>query len=329
MSAPKQEITDTLKSYYDKLFQDGYLVCLHISRWGMGAQLNKKDLGVDEVNSLVRLGKKLLIEPAEISKFSNIEGKARRFVYSNSYRFPIAEAHFVPKTKIPTVIQKLNSYKDEYYKLVDKFIGEYDKLKATAKGKWPADLHEQLEKCYPAQDQVKSKFSFNVSIFEISMPKEFSDINIAELIEKEKINKDARREALEAAQAALKDQHERSLRQLEAFTQEAAKALRVQIVEMCKLVVGQIERKEAITRTSTQRILEQVENFRSLNFLNDSVVAAEITKLETIVNGGHNFRTDQEAIKLLNDQLTIVSTAAKEDADLDELTDNYFRAIKI
>ena len=329
MSDVQVDITETLKSYYDKLFQDGYLVCLHISRWGMGAQLEKKDIGVENVNALVRLGKKLLIEPEEISKFTSIEGKARRFLAANAYSFPIAEAHFVPKTKVPFVIQTLNTYKAQFEELVNSFIARYDELKQKVISKWPEDLQIALEGCYPRKDQLKSKFDYSLSIFEISMPKEFDDIGIDKLIEKEKAKAEAHKEALKAAQDALKEQHTKSLKQLESFTTEAAKAIRVQVVEMCKSIVGRIERKEVITKKSTDLILQEIENFRSLNFLNDKEVAEEITRLEAVVNGGHNFRTDQEAIALLDTQLKTVLTSAEDDTALDTISGEYFRSIQV
>jgi len=319
----------TLTDYYGKLFQDGYLVSLHISRWGMEAKLDKKDIGVDKVNSLVRLGTKLLIAPEEISKFVSLEGKARRFLYKNAFTFPIAEAHFIPKKKIPALLSQLNTYKLEYQKLTDSLLERYEGLKASVIEKWDEEHREALLRCYPTTAKLRSKFSFDISIFELAVPKDFNEVDLLETINKERMNEDARKQALDEAKRAIASQKEHAMQQLKEFTTEAAKAVRSQLVEMCESICDQVRRGEVLTARSTRRIIDEIDNFRALNFFDDAAVSAEIERLSAVVTGGHNFRTDKEAITLLTNQLEEVKKRAVTDEDLDGVSENYFRVINI
>ena len=47
MIASENKISDTLQKYYDKVFQDGKLVNVHIGMWGMSAGLMEEDILLD------------------------------------------------------------------------------------------------------------------------------------------------------------------------------------------------------------------------------------------------------------------------------------------
>lgn len=322
----KTNLTESVRVYYDKLFQDGFLVSVHVSKWSMSTNLKKEDIKYDEaVPSIFKLGKKMLIEPEHFNQFSRIEAKARRLLDMSSYDFPVGDAHFVPKKKVAELLASIDKCKIEFNNLKKEFILNYEKYKNDVLTKYP-DLAEELLPQYPPVDTLSARFNFSVSLYEIQMPKELGEIDIASLIDRDQ----AKEEVKEKLEAQLAEHYKTSLTKLEAFTEEATALLRTQIVSMCNGVIYKIENKEVVSNTNIKMIRDEIENFRKLNFMDDKVVAEELDKLEKVVSGNINYRTDKEALAQLNTALTSVLDKANSMNDLSAISDNYFkRAIKI
>lgn len=320
-------VSDSLRERYSKLFQDGYLVNLHISVWGMCANLDEKDLKLEKkVSKLIKLGKKMLINPERLNEFKNMESKARRYLYSSAYDFPISDAHFVPKKRLGDVITKLEEYKVEFNALVDKFVENYEAHKQEIlDNEEYVDIVDVLRPLYPTADVVRDKFGFDMAIFEIAMPQAFEETDIQELINRD----EAKEEVKQVLKNQLKAQHENSMRLLEQFTEDAAITLRAKLVKTCKGVIEKIENKELISKANINSIREEINNFRSLNFMDDSVVEAEVAKLQVLIDGNHNFKTDQETIATLNDAVSSVLKRAEDISDVADLRGTYFRKIKV
>lgn len=317
--------SQSIKEHYDKLFQDGFLINVHIRKWGMGSHLAKEDLGVTkDVPKIFKLGKKMLIKEERYLEFNRIESRARRFLYANAYDFPVGEAHFVPKKKVPDVLLKLNELKLEFFELRDKFIDKYEDYKEEVLKEYP-DLAETLKPLYPAKATLTEKFGFGISMYELSMPKEFSEVKIQELLARD----EAKADVAKKLQAQLAEQHANSVKQLEEFTETAAKALRTQIVDVCSLLMNKIKKKEAISKTNIISIKEEIQHFKIMNFLDDKIVADEIAKLEVLVNGNHDFKNDVETIYVLNQMLDEVVSKANNIIDIPTIRSKYFRAIKL
>lgn len=294
------------KDHYAKLFQDGYLVNLHVSVWGMAANLDEKDLKLDkQVSKLIKLGKKMLIDPEKLNEFKNMESKARRYLYKNSYDFPIADAHFVPKQRLGEVLKKLAEYKVEFYALVDKFVENYPDYKAAILANEEyKDMAEYIEPLYPSAETIASKFGFDMTIFELAAPKKFDTVEVDEQLEQYKSN---------------------AVAQLEEFADNAITTLRIKLLVMTRTLIEKIKSKELISKANLNTIREEIDNFRALNFLGDTLVEAEVAKLDTLISGNHNFKTDEANVALLQAALTAVRDAAHSDSDVQALRAAYFQ----
>lgn len=320
-------IAEAVKENFTKIFQDGFLVNLRISVWGMCVNLDEKDLKLDKkVSKLIKLGKKMLIEPEHLNEFKNMESKARRYVYRNSFDFPVADAHFVPKKRLSEVLTKLEEFKGEFNTLVTAFVENYDTHKQTILDNPEyADIVDVLKPLYPSAEDVAKKFGFSVSVFELSMPQAMEETNIQKLIAGE----EAKTEVKNALAEQLRAQHEHSLELLEKFTEDAAIALRGKLVTMCSTIIDKIKNKELISKANINTIAEEIENFRSLNFLSDTAIEKEIAKLEVLITGNNNFKTDQETIDTLSQTLGDVLAKAESVTDVADISGKYFRKIKV
>ena len=323
----KVDLSDSLREKYAKLFQDGYLVNLRISVWGMCVNLDEKDLKLEKkVSKLIKLGKKMLIEPEKLNEFKNMESKARRYLYKNSYDFPIADAHFVPKKQLSEVLKQLETYRIEFEALVTKFVTNYPTYKeAILANEDYKDIVDVLKTLYPAADKVQDKFGYEVMVFELAMPQAFEETNIQELISRD----EAKTEVKKTLNDQLKAQHQNSLRLIQQFTEDAAKSLRGKLVGMCSTIIEKIKNKELISKANINTIKEELDNFRALNFLDDKEVEKEIAKLDALVKGNHNFKSDEETIGILNAALSSVLTKAENLTDISEVSGKYFRKISV
>lgn len=324
--AKSASLTDSVRAYYDKLFQDGFLVSVHVSKWSMSTCLSQEDIEYDgKLPNIFKLGKKMLIDPERFNAFSRIESKARRFLAANSYDFPIGEAHFVPKKKVVEVLTMLDKIRVEYETLRANFIENYGTYKMETLAKYP-DLHDSLEPLYPPKDSMEERFKYQVSIYEIQMPKELGAVDIQTLIDRDS----AKEEVKAQLEAQLAGHYKTAMNKLETFTEQAAIVLRGQMVDMCRSVITKIEKKEVVTKASIQSIRDDIVNFRKLNFMDDQVVNAELDKLSAIVTQNINYKTDKVALDELNNVLVGVLEKANNLEDIISIPDTYFRrAIKI
>jgi hypothetical protein len=327
MSKEITELTSAVRNHYDRLFQDGFLVSVHVSKWGMSTQLDKDDINYDPTKalpSIFRLGKKMLINPERLNEFMRIESRARRFLAANSYDFPVADAYFVPKKKVAVVLDTLNNFKTEYLTLRDTFIKNYDVYKTEIANNYP-DIAEDLKQAYPAADKIASKFGFSVSLFEIQMPQSMGEVDIQSLITRDKAEAEVKKEL----EDRLKGHYDESLKKIEKFTQDAATKVRSEIVSMCEGVSEKIKKREVISRRNIQSVLDSLADFKALNFLDDAVVTKALNDLETVVSAKLDYKTDATALAALDAGLTTVLDDVRNINDLNEVSEKYFRAIKL
>jgi hypothetical protein len=135
MSDNNYKISETLQKYYDKVFEDGKLVSVHIGMWGMAANLDEEDIKLTtKLPETHRLGKKMLVKLEVYNRFKTMEQKIRKCLEKHSFDFPLARAHFVPKTKYIEVYSKLNELRDEYIQMADEFVEKYEDYKIASDG---------------------------------------------------------------------------------------------------------------------------------------------------------------------------------------------------
>lgn len=108
--APQPQAPNALNERFQRLFRDGKLVQLHVSKWSMATRLNREDLPLVAnavLPDFVKLGNKMLVSEEQLKKFAALENAARSYLRAHAHPFPIAQAHFVPHRTLTTVIEKL------------------------------------------------------------------------------------------------------------------------------------------------------------------------------------------------------------------------------
>lgn len=320
-------ITKDLDQKFRKLFQDGKLVQIHISKWGMCCQLSENDLKLPEGQTLpafFRLGKKMLIEDDIRNAFTRLDVQARTYLKMNSHKFPIADAHFVPRKKIIEVLAQLNEFKEEYLTLTQGFILGYEGYKANMLAQFPSHT-AIIEPYYPAIQSLTERFAFSVSVFEVAVPQEFKELSIAEV--------HAQNETVdglkERYQTQMQEQYKHALTQMDSFVKEAACSLRGQLVEVFDNIAKKINNKEVLNVKNINSIRKIISDFDALEFFDDSVVKDKLQTVKALVDSTQDYRDNHGAIDKLRLALTEVIVVTKDMSDLDSMTGDYFRNIDL
>jgi hypothetical protein len=319
------EQSTTLEQKFSKLFQDGKLVQVHVSKWGMSYQIDEKDLELEEaLPAFFKLGKKMLIDDDIRNQFTRIEARARNYLKDNSYKFPIADAHFVTHKKVICVYEELLKYKTEFDTATEKFIDNYEQHKTDMLAKFP-NYKELLEPYYPPIQHIRDKFGFSISVFEVAFPKKLKSLSLEELQAKDESVKELKKKYEEQ----MEQQYNAAFIQMNEFVAESVKALRSQVVEVFDTIAQKIKNREVISSRNIQSVRTIVDEFEAMDFFDDAIVKEKLAVVKALVNEDHDFKDNFKVINKLQTALTEVLISTKDMSDIDKITGNYFRKIDL
>jgi len=314
-----------LEQRFQKLFQNGKLVQVHVSQWSMTYALSDADLKLEEAPpQFATLGKKKLMSDEVRLKFKRLEAAARSFLATNSFKFPIADAHFVPHKKVIDVVLQLNKFREEFYKEVDTFLANYEKYKQEFLDSFPAH-RDSLEPFYPPVADLRAKFSFSVDVYETAVPSALKTLKMEDLVA-QSIAVEANQKKFEAQMQA---QYQESVRQMENFVREANVALRSKVVETFQTVANKIRNKEVVTATNVKSLRNIIHQFDDLDFFDDNEVQAKLAEVKKLVREGADFKDDAEAVAALETAVNQVLTVASNVTDVDSVSGRYFRKLNL
>jgi hypothetical protein len=324
----------SLDKRFRKLFQDGKLMHIHVRKWGMSHQLTEEDLGLDQlteeekaekkVADFMLLGKKWLFTSDVRLAFGRIEAAARKYLADNSYDFPLAMAHFVPQKALVKVLTTLAKYKEEYDKATAEFLKNYDQHKQEMFEKYP-DHRAILEPHYPTLEQIRPKFSFNVTMFEVAFPRAMKNVTFEDIV----AQNIAVEEAKKKYEVQLDQQYQSSIKQMEAFVKEAGLALRAEVIKTFEVIAEKIQGKQVITGTNLNTIRNVIESFDGLDFLDDAKVKENLQTVKRLVNSGADFRDDEKALARLTTAVNTTLETARNMSDIDQITGGYIRRLDV
>lgn len=195
------------------LYQAGVVADLTVSKWSEQTKLTPEDLGLEKFNveekELIRLGKKVLLHKGHLAKVRSCVWEAQTALYDNSFKFPFGATQFVPYAKLPKLMEIMERCKKNFYDEVEAFIPLYGQARAEVLAEYDVffekilrqrngmteeelqfmkrKLLQNLEGKYPSESELRDKFKFEFSVFEVSLP-EFKGISDAEAIDKARLN---------------------------------------------------------------------------------------------------------------------------------------------
>ena len=321
-----------LDKRFSKLFQAGNLVQVHVSKWGMTVSATEKDLGLDNTPAegevkkslppFVTLGKKALFTDEVRLVFGRIESNARAFLLKNSHRFPIADAHFVPAKNLQSVMTELDKFRISYLSEVEKFITNYAAYKQKMLDDHP-DFKTLLEPYYPEPHEVRDKFDFTISVYDIAFPKRMKQLSVSDMR--------AQNIAAEAAKAKyeklMEGQYHHHLQQMQDFLKETAMGMRGEIIKTFEVIAQKIQNREVVSTANLKTLQNTIASFDALDFLDDKKVKENLALVKKVIGSGSDFKSDAEALARLQTAINTTLTTAKSMTDVDAITGEYTRRL--
>jgi len=293
----------------ERLFTDGVLVNLDVEFWRATRANSEKDLGVKRAELpefVAGLGTKRLLPKEDVLRWGRYADRARYEIEKVSFKFPVGEGQFVPAAKMDDLVKTLEEIKKEFEGAVDDFLRNYEVRREEYLKRFP-EHRRRLEKQYPDRKLLSGKFSFEYSLYSITMPK---------VIKKQQ----AEDAAIAKYQAKLDERMNR-------FLGEAVSALRGQTVELCNSIAERVK-NGSLGEGSLNRIREFVGKFKSLNFVGDSQVEAKLEELSRSLATAETYQTDAAAVTSLTNALESVRKIASNIGDVNLITAAYSRRIK-
>ena len=301
----------------------------------MSYNLTEEDIKLDkQLPETIKLGKKMLIKPAVYNRFKNFEQKVRKYLYVNSFDFPlVSQAHFVPKTKYLAVYKQLNEMREEFDLMKEEFFNKYEDYKKEVIEYYKEHSDtvnvDDLESYYPSLANIKKKFYFDIVSFEIALPAQFEELNLQDEIQREQAGNEAKQKALESYKTEYNKQINTHMSKISDFVGEVTSTLRSKIVEHCTVALNKINKKEVVSEANIRTLLKHIQEFRDMNFVDDKSVEAELSKVENLLTGDHDFSKNKDALGLLQQHLTGVVQEAKSLTDVANVSGEYFRKLTV
>lgn len=288
-------------------FEAMVAIQLAVRSWPGQAKLSAEDLGLKdgEVPEIFYLGNKKLYPQEWRQLFSQLSSRARNYLNDHSYPFVVEYVRAIPKRNLARVVERLEELKAEYLARAEEFVAHYEAIQEKWREKYP-DIWPRLQPHYPTKSQLRRKFDFFWSVFDIKGA-EIKEGSAPEVIE-------AYQRAKEELQARYEEMVE------EAVVLETVQNLSARLKE------------GRLVRNDTLESVRKVESwFADLNIFGDLQVEEALTQLRSVLNG-----TDYESLKdneVLKSQLAgladqVAAVAGKLD-DVSVISGNYKRMIDL
>jgi len=294
-------------------FEEMVAIQLNTRSWPGQAKLSAEDLGLqdDEVPEIFRLGNKRLYPDEWRQVFGQLGNRARNYLNDSSYPFVMEYVRAIPKRNLARVMERLEELKAEYLAKAEEFVERYEAIKDEWRAKYP-DIWHRLAPHYPTCSQLRRKFDFFWTVFEIKGA-EVKEGSAPEIVA-----------AYEQARAELETRYQE-------MVEEAVVYLRKKVVETVQNLSARLK-EGRIVRNDTLESVRRVEDwFKDMNIFGDLQVEESLTQLRAAING-----TDYEDLKdneHLKQQLAgladqVAAAAGKLD-DVSTISGNYKRHIDL
>jgi hypothetical protein len=253
------------------LQNNSLIVTLSLSQW-TARKLDKRV--TDEVNeshgASADAGRynKLLANKTFLLPIQQIVNKARTFHYTNTLCWGDNGDRLLPSANYFTYVQKVNEYKLEFEKAVEKFIDGIEDIKTTAKRELNGMYREDD---YPSKYELECKFNYKVSMMPVPDTDFRVQIDAAEL---EKLKA--------AAQTEVTNRVDRAVGEVWDRVKETLTHMRNKLSE-----------PEAIFRnTLFDNVGELVKLLPKLNFNNDPAINDVCKEMSSLLSDPDSVRGD-------------------------------------
>ena len=312
---------------FQALAREGVLVTTTVSYWRGHKKLRPEEVGLEPSkisDRLVCLGHKRLLPRECFEKLSLIEGRVHAYIEGNTFPFLGGLAHFLPNGKLEEVTTKLKELETEFSNAKELFVACYSQWRETAIGEWKAMIDKlglfnadevvaAIEASYPAQHRLDKYFGFQTYLFQV----------VAPLANVQAVTEADQRGVIEARQRVAQEAEEHLRRETESFVSDCITTLRAQTAQLCTDMLASINSSETgVHQKTLNRLVNFVEQFRSLNFAGDAEMEAQLAEVrqQLLSRTAEEYRSNQGWKQQLINGLSGLADKARQMATEDKTT---------
>lgn len=320
------------------LYKTGVVADLSFGTWGAATKLKEEDLGLKDIPSdKISLGRKKLLKKDRFKEINSTLSDAYYFFRRNSFEFPFGEARFVPYARLDKIVEKMGECEKKFYESIEDLFKEYDEDRELMIKEYDLVFDEilnqrnnvsdservvrkeillsNLKSKYPTIQELRKKFWFDFTIFEVQSP-EFRKIGTDEAVEK--------------SAGFIKTQQmyqEKVSRKLDIFLEDVVSRLKKMVLDIVSKLNKRVE-DDSIKMSSVNSFLKFAEAFREMDFV-DSGIDKAIGELSKKLEGVDKSRlNDQKFIESLNKELEKVKDAA-DSIDYSKILGRFKRNLRV
>ena len=315
---------DNNNQLLDVLTREGVLISVSVRYWRATKKLAAEDLGLDPekvTDRLISLGHKKLLPKESLESFALIEGRAHALVEGGTFPFLKGLARYLPNSKLPEVLEKLNGMEREFATAKGQFLDHYAETRERALAEWaeaarqlvaePERLVATIAAAFPDPKQMDRWFEFSVQLFQIRAP-EGLDVQLIQASEQE--------EMLRARQQAATEAATRIHQQVETFVSDCVASLRQETSTLCEEMLESMRSgKTGVHQKTLNRLVKFIDEFKQLNFVGDQQMEQELERVrqELLQRTAEEYRDDRYARAQLEQGLRDLADTARDLAQQD------------
>jgi len=306
------------------LTREGVLINVSVRYWRAAKKLQPQDLGLDPdevTDRLISLGHKRLVPEDALAAFALIESRAHALVEAATFPFLNGIARFLPNRKLSEVTMMLETLEQEFKAEQQRFELRYADLRKEALLEWlaharkltadPERIVASVSAAYPTLDKLDTKFDFTSSLFQLSLP---------ETLDAELVNATDRHELMLAREQAAREARHKISEGVDSFVGDCVASLREQTATLCGEMLESFKSgKSRVHQRTLNRLTDFIDNFKSLNFANDSELEEQLNKVREAYLGtaAADYRDNAHAQARMRQGISKLGDTARELATAD------------
>jgi hypothetical protein len=308
------------------IFTNGVLIDLTVCAWTGEKQLTAEDLGLDKksIPKSFKLGKKSLISPAIMGKFSHSDYLVRSLLVSKSFIFPFGSARFLPKKSFDEFNTEFLKLQAEYIGFREDLISNYDRYKREMRTEFVTaakeayeritkingietilnsdgsdktidvfvnEFLERIEKNYPNPETLRKKFSMEFSAFQMELP-DLTEATIDDVAEeKEKIT-------------LLNDAYQKKMaKQMIAFAENLVKEPRERTNAVIDRIIDNLKNGKRFDVRTVDMMYTMIKDFTNLNIVGDLNIEATLNWFKETYLDKYSAKQIKASDSIKNDML--------------------------
>jgi len=303
----------------DVLTREGVLITVSVRYWRAAKRLKAEDLGLDpkDITDLISLGHKKLLPREALEKFALIEGRAHSLIDSSTFPFLNGVAHFLPNKKLAEVTGKLSALETEFHEAHRDFISRYSLLRTQACRDWwdaarklvkdPSVLVATIEDSFPAPDKMARYFTFDVNLFQISVPERLGT-DLITLADQQSI--------VNARQEAARSAADKISQDTDKFVADCVATMRQETAQICNEMLESMKggKTDGVHQKTLNRLMTFIDQFKSLNFAGDHELEnmLENARKELLSKTAEDYRDNSRAQGQLRQGLKQLADTARD-----------------